>query len=266
MTDTATPAASDAAPVVPSAVPAEAPKADAASPQEGAEVENKPDDRSGGNEDQSEEQKPRQKASERIGELYGRMKAMERERNAAIAEVERLRQPVVDPSQWDQMSYDQQQAAQVRQAVRQERADELAQEAQRRAMDADRARAEMFRQRVDAVRSQIKDIDVVLADSTLPVTEIGARFIAESEKGPHVAYWLAQNRGEAARIASLDPLSQAYELGRIEQRINAAPAARKVSQAPAPVPRVAGGANSGAKDPAAMTMDEYAAYYRKRGR
>jgi len=119
--------------------------------------------------------------------------------------------------------------------------------------------------RVEAAREVIKDIDVVLNDPSLPVSDVGARFIAESEKGPQVAYFLAQNRAEAARIASLDPLTQAFELGRIEQRINAAPSARRVSQAPAPVPRVTGGANAGAKDPSQMSMAEYSEWYRKRG-
>lgn len=261
MSDTAIPAAPDAAPAVPSLeVPAAVTQADAAPSQEDAQVT--PD--TGEQDDQEQDRKPRQKAAERIGELYGRMKSMERERDAAVQELQRLQRPLVDPAQWDQMSFDQQQAAQLRHAVRQERAEELAQEAQRRDADAGAVRAEMFSQRVSAVREQIKDIDSVLNDPTLPVSEVGARFITESEKGPQIGYWLGQNRAEAARIARLEPLAQAYELGRIEARITAAPASRKLSQAPAPVPKVGGGANAGPKDPAAMSMREYEAYVAKR--
>jgi len=123
----------------------------------------------------------------------------------------------------------------------------------------------MFQDRLAAAKQQIPDIDTVISDPTLPVTDIGARFIAESDKGPQVAYWLGTNRAEAVRIASLDPYSQAFELGRIEARIAAAPASRRISNAPAPVPKVGGGSNTGAKDPAQMTMAEYIEWRNKRG-
>jgi len=108
MSESASIAAPDAAPVVPSTPEAAAPEASA--PASAPENDNQPEQ--SGESDEKAEQKPRQKASERIGELYGRMKAMERERNQALQELERLRQPVVDPAKWDQMSYDEQQAAQ----------------------------------------------------------------------------------------------------------------------------------------------------------
>lgn len=254
--------AAEPAPSVPSAsVPAEVETPAAASPPEGAN-ENQPDQPSG--EASEKPEKPKRPASERIGELYGRMKSAERERDLALAEVQRLRQPVVNQQQYEAMSFDEQQAVQVRQAVRQERAEELAQEARNREHEAERVRAEVFSQRLREAADVIPDIDRVIADPTLPVSAVGARFIQESEKGPQVAYWLAQNRAEAARIASLDPYNQAFELGRLEARVSAAPAARKVSQAPAPVPKVAGGANAGAKDPSSMSMSEYAEWYRKR--
>jgi hypothetical protein len=262
MSDNA-PVAPEAAPSVASpetAIPAEAKTPEAASPPEGAQ-ENQPE-QSG--ETSEKPEKPKRPASERIGELYGRMKSAERERDLALAEVQRLRQPMVDPQRYEAMSFDEQQALQVRQAVRQERAEELAQTAEFREQEAARVRGEMFKQRLVEAAETIPDIDKVITDPTLPVSTIGARFIQESDKGPQVAYWLSQNRAEAARIAALDPYTQAFELGKLEARVSSAPAARKVSQAPAPVPRVAGGANAGAKDPSTMSMSEYAEWFRKR--
>lgn len=253
--------APEAAPVVlPS--PDQSPAPEAVSSEQDASVENKPGEEPG---ESDGKDKPRQKAAERISEIYGRMKNAERARDLALAEVERLRRPVVSPEQWDSLSYDQQQAAQMRHAVRQERAEELASEAHFRQQEAQASRGAMFQDRLAAVKETIPDIDVVVNDPSLPVSEIGARFITESDKGPQVAYWLAQNRAEAARIARLDPLAQAFELGRIETRISAAPSSRKVSAAPAPVPRVGGGANTGAKDPARMSMSEYVEWRNKRG-
>lgn len=246
----------------PATVPSqEVPATDAASPIEGAN-ENQPEQSGEGDE---KPEKPRQRAAERISEIYGRMKNAERARDLALAEVERLRRPVVDQENWDQLTYEQQQAAQLRQAVRDERAEELAREAQLREMEARTSRVDMFQDRLKEVKAQIPDIEKAITDPSLPVTEVGARFIHESEKGPQVAYWLATNRDEASRIARLDPFQQAYELGKIEARIGAAPASRRLSNAPAPVPKVGGGSNTGAKDPASMSMAEYAEWYRKRG-
>jgi hypothetical protein len=238
-----------------------APATEVASPVEGAN-ENQPD-QSGESDEKAE--KPRQRASERIGEIYGRMKNAERARDLALAEVERLRQPVVDVNRWDELTYEQQQTAQMRQAVRAERADELTREAQVREYEAHSSRVDMFKDRLTEAKASIPDIEKAISDPSLPVTDIGARFIHESEKGPQVAYWLATNRDEASRIARLDPYSQAFELGKIEARIGAAPASRRLSNAPAPVPKVGGGSNSGAKDPSSMSMSEYAEWYRKRG-
>jgi len=49
-----------------------------------------------------------------------------------------------------------------------------------------------------------------------PCTQVMALGIMASEVGPDVAYHLASNHAEAARIAKLHPLEQARELGRIE--------------------------------------------------
>lgn len=248
-------AAPDASSEIPS-VPAD----QAAPPIEGAPVEPDPS----GESDEQKAEKPRQRASERISEIYGRMKNAERARDLALAEVERLRAPVVRADEWDTLSYDQQQAAQMRQAVRAERADELAHEARLRENEAAATRASMFSERLASAKANIPDIESVIHDPSLPVTAVGARFIQESDKGPQVAYWLGTNRAEAARIASLDPYAQAYELGRIEQRVSAS-SSRKLSAAPAPVPKVGGGGGPGGKSYSSMSVDDMTAYLKSKG-
>ncbi|MDQ5960288.1 MAG: hypothetical protein QG592_1370 [Pseudomonadota bacterium] len=212
--------------------------------------------------DDPKPEKPKRPASERISELYARTKAAERERDLAYAELQRLRQPVITQEQYDQLPFNQQQQIDVRAAVREERAADLEREAERRHQEAQFMRAQQHRERLDAAAESIPDLMDKLNDPTLPISEYAAHLIAESEKGPQMAYWLANNRAEAQRISRLHPTQQAYELGKIEARINAAPQARKVSQAPAPVPTVGGGGNTGSKDPRAMSMDEYAAWRR----
>ena len=267
MTDAIETPAAPSAPVVPALnIPAEAlPKPPAASPAEGAVTEGQPEAETTGPEDQEQDKsKPRQKASERIGELYGRLKAAERQRDFALSELERARQPLVSQQQYDGLSFDDQQRVQVREAVREQRAEELAAEARRHEIEANAYRAQQFNERVAAVSETIPDLDEKLNDPTLPVSEVAWRFISQSERGPQVGYWLATNRTEAERIHRLHPVEQAYELGRIEARVAAPSNARKVSRAPAPVPTVGGSGGSGQKDPGAMSTAEYIAW-RKAG-
>ncbi len=69
-----------------------------------------------------------------------------------------------------------------------------------------------------------------------------AFLIKESEAGPDVAYFLAKNPLETARLNSLPPHMAAIEFGKLEARITAPPAQPEprniVSQAPAPMTQV----------------------------
>lgn len=257
------PNAADVAPAPVLNVTAEANPAEAVPSKDAVTPEAHNDDST--NEEKAKaEEKPRQRASERISELYGRMKAAERQRDMAIAEVERLRQPSVSPEEFQQLSFDEQQRFNVRDAVRAERAAELALSARHQHEEAAHLLAQQFYERVAAAKSQIPDIEASLSDPTLPITATTARVLCESEKGPQLAYWLSKNRQEAERISQMSAQAQAYELGRIEARLDVSSSARKVSKAPNPVNTVGGGAGTGAKDPGAMSMSEYIAW-RKAG-
>jgi hypothetical protein len=71
-----------------------------------------------------------------------------------------------------------------------------------------------------------------------------ARAIQASEIGPDVLYHLGTNPKEAARIARLDPILQAREIGKIEVQLGSAPPVKRTSNAPAPIdpvtPRASG--------------------------
>lgn len=252
------------APVSPESTPVAPTPEQAAPPQEGAETttdDSSQEDAS----DQDKPKKPRQTFGERIGEVYGRMKSFERENAQLRDQIARLQQPVVDPQQWDQLSYEQQQAAIARTAVRQERSAELQAEQQSRAQAHQEAIGEMFFARMEAAVEQIPDIIQAMSDPTLPVSDVAVRIMAESDRGAQIGYWLSQNRAEALRISRLDPVRQALELGRIEQRVSSASKARKTSQAPPPVPTVASGNPGSAKGPEQMSVDDMSAYLKRTG-
>ena len=84
-----------------------------------------------------------------------------------------------------------------------------------------------------------------------------AHAIMNADDGPAVAYWLGQNRAEAARIAKLEPVQAVVEIGRISAKLSepAAPRTRK----PAPITPVGNRSSASAKNPSEMTTEEYAA-------
>lgn len=85
-----------------------------------------------------------------------------------------------------------------------------------------------------------------VTDPSLPISRPMAQVIQQSEIGPDVAYYLAENRQLAAQIAALPLEAAAHAIGRIEGRLlaqqeatKAAPAPKPVvSQAPPPPPKI----------------------------
>lgn len=119
---------------------------------------------------------------------------------------------------------------------------------------------EAFSRRVAAARERIGDFDTVALNPDLPVNAAMAATIACCERGPEIAYHLGSNPELAARIAGLDPLSAARELGRIEAQLATAPK-RRVTAAPPPLQSLGAG-EAPRRDPDAMSYQEYKAWRR----
>lgn len=110
-------------------------------------------------------------------------------------------------------------------------------------------------------------------------------FVTESEKGPEIAYYLAEHLDEAATISQLPPHRRAIALDRLESKLKIAPAAdddalddeddddpvappappaRKVTKAPAPPATVhAGGAPTRSATDAGLSTAERIAKWRQ---
>ncbi len=122
----------------------------------------------------------------------------------------------------------------------------------------ERAAAQSVEQRFDEARAKYADFDEVVFNPSVPITPDMAQVIKSLPDGADVAYQLGRNPSEAARIASLPPVLQAVEIGRLSApRGQAAPATKPNPPAP---PKTVGGANAGAaqKSYADMNMAEYA--------
>lgn len=87
--------------------------------------------------------------------------------------------------------------------------------------------------------SKYEDFLDVVNSEDLPITDVMADAIKETEAGPEIAYFLGKNPREAARIAALSPAAQVREIGKIEARLELTPA-KAPSKAPAPVDPVRG--------------------------
>ena len=105
-----------------------------------------------------------------------------------------------------------------------------------------------YEEREDAARERYNDFQQVVykqpVDGGPSITDAMLEVIMGSDHGPEIAYHLGKNVEASRRIARLDPLSQARELGRIEATLGEARPARKTSSAPEPIKPVGGRSSS----------------------
>lgn len=211
---------------------------------------------------EDESKKPNKvSAKERISQITAQRNEWQMRAQAAEMELQRLRQPLPPPG--PNASQDEFDRFNVKSAYREHRAEELAAEATRAVEAASAMRMATIEAKAEAVADRMPNLVQQL--QALPrLSEACVEFIASSDMGAEVGYFLTQNPGEAARISDLHPYHQGIELARIEGRISAAPKVRKTSSAPPPPPKMTGAPSTAAKDPSSMSMDEYAAWYRER--
>lgn len=104
-------------------------------------------------------------------------------------------------------------------------------------------RKQSFTQREQEFAKDKADYHEKTRDPRVPITPAMAEVMAESEDGPALAYYLANNLPIADQISRLPPLAAARELGRVEaklavEREKAKEAAKKVSAAPPPPSKI----------------------------
>lgn len=118
---------------------------------------------------------------------------------------------------------------------------------------------QQFQARMEAAAEEDPQVLDILNDPTLPLSEAMAPTIKESESAPQLLRWLHQNRKEAHRIAQLNPLAAARELGKIEAKLALVPTPeppRRVSAAPEPI-KIVSPVSSATIDEDNLSMAEY---------
>jgi len=98
--------------------------------------------------------------------------------------------------------------------------------------------------------------------NALPLTPAISQALVESDKGPQLMAYMTANPGEVERIAAMSAVQQVKEMGRLEDKLSAAP---KTSKAPAPINPIGSRGSGAITDPNSMTVDQWAAHMKKNG-
>jgi hypothetical protein len=158
------------------------------------------------------EYESRQQAERRIAELEEQVKAA---RPTEVPAEPELIEP--DPAKYtDQALFNKDWKEYQRKAIRQEVTQSLMQE---RAAEQARRQDELLTERVELARKSIEDFDAVIKSRNKDKRVVPAHIVAairESALGPQLAYHLAKNQEEEARIYRLTPAAALLALGKIE--------------------------------------------------
>lgn len=100
------------------------------------------------------------------------------------------------------------------------------------------------------------------AFDSLPLTQPMAAALIDSDVPAKLMHYLATNPDEVARIASLPPARQAAAIGKLEDKVSAAP---KTSNAPPPIKPIGSGGRGANTDRSSMSYAEYRALREKEG-
>lgn len=95
-------------------------------------------------------------------------------------------------------------------------------------------RTEAFLEKAEKAQERYPDFQTVVSNPALAINEAMAEFIADSDAGADVAYFLGKNPMRAAQIAQMSPMKAARELTRIESELASKPKATP-SKAPEPI-------------------------------
>jgi hypothetical protein len=135
-----------------------------------------------------------------------------------------------------------------------------------------------FEKRIEAAIVKNKDWREVVGNSPILLQNEALAYIAQSDYGTDIAYYLAKHPDDAARIKALHPIRAIAELGKIEtgfekpaepSTAQAAATSKTVERpgAPAPITPIAqSGSTPIPMDPAKMNFQQLRAYERERAK
>lgn len=135
----------------------------------------------------------------------------------------------------------------------------------REAAEASFKKLTAFQSKVAEKYPDIEDRLEAISDIEMPSGVLQS--IAESDLGPDILSYLADNQKECQRIAALSPLAAIREIGKLESKLEAKPEPKKTnSKAPAPINPGGGGSPVDDTPQDTDTIDEWMRKERARER
>lgn len=171
-----------------------------------------------------------------------------------------------EPKLEDFQDYETYLKAAAKHEARQELRQQMQQHSQRleqeRAQAAQRHTVESWQQKVAQATAEMPDFADVVGSSNVPMPDHVKAVVMQSDMGPKLAYYLASHPDEAEQIANQHPLAAIRSLVRIEDKLSAAPAVKKATDATAPIIPVGAKAKA-EKAPEDMSYSEFSEWRRK---
>lgn len=278
---TTPPASGTEAPGAPAATDPAAPAGDAGKqgePQEKQEGANSGTEGDGESTERDEQGRFKPKLQRRIDELTRARHQAERDRDYWRQQAEARQAPPAAPNPDDYASDEDYQQALLDHRIESGINRQLSTEAKQRAEQADQqansVRDQTYAERMRATAARIPDFAEVVGKSNLDVSQALVDALKDSEYGPDIAYQLAKNPAEAARLSAMDVRTLDRTLGRMEADIAkttpaaAAPAAPAARTTNAPAPARTGapaGAAPANTDPSKMSQADFEVWARANG-
>ena len=114
-------------------------------------------------------------------------------------------------------------------------------------------------------KEKFADFDAVIAHHADIIPPVMAAAVKASDNSHEIAYHLGKNQSEFNRIAGLQPVQQAIEIGKLSARLSVKPApAKTITSAPSPIRAVSPGVTEDF-DPNTGSMEDYAKWRESQG-
>jgi chromosome segregation ATPase len=237
------------APAAPSAPAAQATTAPNTAPAEGGTAQNTADQAAAAQPDEKTEtpdqaeKRGKSRFERRISRLHREAAEARAERDLLKRQLDELKPKPADDAATPRLEQfkdiEEYAAAKAKYAEEKALKDHTAKQQQESNRQAQAKLTEAWSEKVESASDKYEDWDEVVGE--LKPTSPWASAIMEAENGPDIAHYLGTNLKEAQRIASLPPLAQIREIGRLEEKLAAAPPQEKTpSKAPAPVKPLTG--------------------------
>ena len=273
MTEEATPEVEDTA--APDSENEESATSEETEVTETEETEDTTDDPEKEGEDDPEKEKPKPK-NKGFQKRINRLTREKRELESRLTALEQQRapQPAAKeaPKRDDFESYEDYLEAKAEHVAESKVAERLEKQQQESAAkEAQTTQTELldsWEDKKDDARERYVDFDDVMEGSDTPITPHMSQALLESDIGADIAYHLANNDDDVARISRLSPPRQMIEIGKLEAKISGEinkPKTKTPSKAPAPTKPTKGKSPSASDLPSdSDSMDEWARKERAR--